>query len=144
MYRQQWYFFGQVDRGVPFSMGLGLKEQADDLATKEIAGLETKESETREAMQKVFCDKPSGSPCLTWVHPPIPPAPRIFLFSGCDFPQAMYFFFLICIVFLIRNFGDCFISRLPLCVSVALTTSPTFEEMVAITVHAITTHYRCR
>lgn len=38
---------------MPFSMGLGLKEQADEVATKEISGLETKEMDTREAMKEV-------------------------------------------------------------------------------------------
>eukprot|EP00904_Undaria_pinnatifida_P000721 jgi/Undpi1/1064/HiC_scaffold_10.g04527.m1 len=42
----------QVDRGVPFSMGLGLKEQADGVAAKEIAMLEIKEADTKKAMQE--------------------------------------------------------------------------------------------
>lgn len=76
-----WYdiaFFWQVDRGVPFSMGLGLKEQADEVATKEISGLETKETDTRQAMQEVLCDTPSD-PLL--LPPPRPPR-RTFCLLG--------------------------------------------------------------
>ncbi|CAM9139995.1 unnamed protein product, partial [Pylaiella littoralis] len=39
----------QVDRGVPFSMGLTLKEQADELASAETARFEAKEKEIKKA-----------------------------------------------------------------------------------------------
>lgn len=43
----------QVDRGVPFSMGLTLKEQADDLASAETIRFEAKEKEIKKAAQEV-------------------------------------------------------------------------------------------
>lgn len=43
----------QVDRGVPFSMGLTLKEQSDIVASAETARFEAKEAELKKATQEV-------------------------------------------------------------------------------------------
>lgn len=43
----------QVDRGVPFSMGMSLKDQADRNVSEEITRLESTEAEIKKAAEEV-------------------------------------------------------------------------------------------
>lgn len=44
----------QVDRGVPFSMGVSLKRQADLAAETEVGRLEATEKSTKKAAEEVI------------------------------------------------------------------------------------------